>query len=73
MSSGPDLSGGEWGWIVAIAATTWGAVLRYVIGHYVAVAKQQKIIAERIESRLGAIEVRLARIEGRSNHRRKGD
>ena len=73
MNGGPEFSGGEWGWIVALATATWGTVLRFVIGHYVNVAKQQRIAAATIISRLDDIEKRLSNIESRSHQVRRRD
>jgi len=73
MPTVPEVTSENWGWLMAIAATTWGIALRFIIGHYVGVAKAQKAIAEKIESRLISIESRLSRIEERSLRRRKGD
>jgi len=54
------------GWFVAILATTWGIILRTVIGNYSrAVAKA--------EARLASMESRIAVIESRSHNRRKED
>lgn len=66
MSNGPELSGEQWGWVVAVAASTWAVVLRFVIGHYIK-------IGEKLDKRLEKIEERLTNIELRSRNRRKGD
>lgn len=73
MAAGPELSGGDWGWIVAAAVSTWGIVLRFVIGHYVKVGDKLDNRLEKIEGRLDHIEDRLTNIEARSHNRRQGD
>lgn len=66
MSNGPELSGEQWGWVVAIATSTWAVILRYVIGHYIK-------MGEKLDNRLEKIEGRLSNIEARSYNRRQGD
>lgn len=73
MTGDPIISGENAGWLIALVTTTWGIVLRYVIGHYIGVAKAQKQIADKIQLQLTSIENRLTVIESRSFYRRKAD
>lgn len=61
-----DVASSQAGWAVALLTATWGIVLRALIGRHLRAA-------ESIQTRLGAIEQRLAIIEDRSHQRRKGD
>jgi uncharacterized membrane protein YdjX (TVP38/TMEM64 family) len=73
LSGGSEFSSDAWGWVLALAATTWGVVLRVIVGRYMAASKAEKELKARIEARLTAIEGRLTVIEGRSYRRRQGD
>jgi len=54
------------GWVIALLTSTWGIVLRFVVGRYTRAA-------DRLEDRLIGIENRIANIESRSHSRRRGD
>ena len=54
------------GWAVAVLTTSWGFVLRIIVGRSLRAADNTQL-------RLGAIEQRLAVIEDRSYQRRRSD
>lgn len=59
--------------IAAVASTTWGIILRFVVGRYVKAADRLELRLESIESGLAGIESRLANIERRSHRIRRLD
>jgi hypothetical protein len=61
------------GWVIAIAVSTWGIILRAVLGYHVKAADKLEARLKNIESQLALIDLRLNDIEGRSHRIRKGD
>jgi Na+/glutamate symporter len=60
--------GFEWstsGWFIALAAATWGIVLRVLVGRREASARRQEARFEKIETDVANIKESLASIAGR--------
>lgn len=61
------------GWVAAVIATTWGVLLRWLIGRYQRREEEFKKWTDSVNKELVKIRERLTVIEGRSFRRRRGD
>jgi hypothetical protein len=57
------------GWFIAIAAATWGIILRVIIGRYEASNRRQEARLVQLEAEMVQIKISLASIAGRMMER----